>query len=207
MIESCLSPTSRRNILKVLTLAVCLTVPAAFGGCSDAKDRDVEMGGGRESGWSQMQLPGVTRDAAFEAGQYSLQQWFRVAEVSADGGVIRSATEEYDQKGGTGRIRDSAVGYRNRMRRSAILVIRPLGEGCVAKCRVQVERLDTADHRVFRSNEQFGDVPNETPIDREAAVSAQQDQVWTPMPRDRPLEREILDLLRSRVIAEEKPPR
>ena len=199
MMGRTLAPASRKMDLEALATLACLLAAALAGGCSDAKERDVEMGGGRESGWSQMQLPGVTRDAAYEAGVYAVQQWFRLAETSADSAVIRSATEEYEQKGGTGRIRDSAVGYRNRMRRTATLVVRPLGEGCVAKCRVQVERLDTADHRVFRRNDQFGDVPNETPIDREAAVSAKQDQVWTPMPRDRQLEREILNVLREQV--------
>ena len=77
----------------------------------------------------------------------------------------------------------------------------------MAKCRVQVDRLDTADHRVFRRNEQFSDVPNDTPIDSGAGVSAKQDQVWTPMPRDGQLERQILDLVRSRVIKEEEKPK
>ena len=189
-----------------MAVACALVVPALYG-CSASEDREPGTGGGAESGWSQMALPGVTRDAAFDAGLYAMQQWFRVEESSADSGVIRSASEEYDQKGGTGRIRDSAIGYRNRMRHRAMVVIRPLGEGCVAKCRVQVDRLDTADHRVFRRNEQFSDVPNDTPIDSGAGVSAKQDQVWTPMPRDGQLERQILDLVRSRVIKEEEKPK
>jgi hypothetical protein len=132
-----------------------------------------------------------------------MRQWFPIAEASPEEGLIRSATREYDQQGGTGRIRDDTIGYRNRMRRTAMLLISEWGTGCVAKCRVRVQRLDTSDHQVFRRNEQFGDVPSETPIDREAGIRPSQDQVWTDRPRDRDLERQIRELLRSRVMSED----
>ena len=191
--------SSGRRITSVFPVAsvVCLIlIFVVGGGCSEPR-RETGAGGGRESGWSQITLPNVTPDAAFEAGTYAMQQWFRISDKLPADGTLRSFTEEYEQKGGTGRIRDGAIGYKNRMRRTATLLVLAQPSGCVVKCHVQVERLDTADHRVFRSNEQFEDVPNETPIDREAAVSSRQDQAWTPMPRDRGLERKMLDVLRN----------
>jgi hypothetical protein len=146
-------------------------------------------------------LPGASRDAAFDAGKYAMQQWFRLDEVSPARGVIRSAAAEYDQKGGTGRIRDS-VGFKNRMRRTAMLVIRDEGGSAAAECIVKVQRLDTADHRMFHQNRGSTDYPSETPIDREAGVSASQDQVWTDMGADRRLESEILEVLRNRLKQE-----
>jgi len=178
----------------------CMVLVVGATGCSDLESPG--SGGGRMTGWSQTVLPDTPRDAAFDAGVYAMRQWFHLAETVPEEGLVRGATEEYQQEGGTGRIRDDAVGYRNRMRRTAALVIGERETGCVAKCRVRVQRLDTADHRVFRRNEQFGDVPNETPIDRGAAVSTRQDQVWTDMPRDRALERQILNLLQSRTSGE-----
>ncbi len=154
------------------------------------------------TGWSQIRLPDTSPERAFEAGLYAMRQLFPIAEASPAKGLIRSAPREYDQKGGTGRIRDDTVGYRNRMRRTATLLIIERETGCIAKCRVRVQRLDTADHQVFRRNEQFDDVPRETPIDREAGISPSQDQVWTDQPRDRELERQIRNLLRSRVMGE-----
>ncbi|HKQ48392.1 MAG TPA: hypothetical protein VJZ71_10015 [Phycisphaerae bacterium] len=169
---------------------------AALAGCSEMGGSDI--GGERTEGWSQAALPNVPRDEAFDAGVHALRQWFRLEDISPQDGVVRSAVTEYDQKGGTGRIRDTAIGYRNRMRHQATLLVATQGTGSVAKCMVSVERLDTADHRVFRDQERFQDYPSETPIDRDAGISASQDQVWTPMPRDRKLEQDILEVLRNR---------
>lgn len=180
----------------------CVWAVTALAGCSDFGGSG--LGGERTEGWSQITLPNVSRDAAFEAGVHAMRQWFRLDDVSADSGVIRSAASEYDQKGGTGRIRDAAIGYRNRMRHQATLIITDQGTGCVVQCCVAVQRLDTADHRVFRDNSRFQDYPNETPIDRDAGISSSQDQVWTDMPRDRKLEQEILGVIRNRVAG---PPR
>ena len=177
-------------------LGFCVCALSALTGCSEMGGSDI--GGERTEGWSQAMLPNVPRDEAFDAGVHALRQWFRLEDISPGDGVVRSAVTEYDQKGGTGRIRDTAIGYRNRMRHQATLIVTAQGTGSVAKCMVSVERLDTADHRVFRDNERFQDYPSETPIDRDAGISAGQDQVWTPMPRDRSLEQEILGVLRNR---------
>ncbi len=200
MTRAPLLPWMVRRLTGAVTLLVGLSFIVCGVGCSDASR--TRTGSGRASGWTPSRLPKVSRTEAFDAGVYAMTQWFRLAETSPTEGIIRSTAEEFDQQGGTGRIRDGAVGYKNRMRRIATLTIREKDGGCIAHCRVQVERLDTADHRVFRRQQQFGDVPNETPIDREASVSPEQNQVWTPMPRDRDLERQILALLQSRTIGE-----
>jgi len=127
-----------------------------------------------------------------------MKQWFRVAEASPVDGQVRSVTTEYEQRGGTGRIRDTALKFPNRLRRTATLYVQPWGEGSVVHCVVDVQRLDTADHRVFRDMERFDDYPTDTPIDREAGVTAAQDQVWTDLPRDVQLERDILEVVRSK---------
>jgi len=153
----------------------------------------------KQGGWSQTKLRGVDYDTVFEAGLYAMRQWFRVEEISPSRGMIASAVTEMDQQGGTGRLRDAALNYRNRVRRMATLVIRQDEGDTVAKCQVRVQRLDTADHRVFRQNQQFSDLPNDTPIDRGAGVTSEQNEIWTDLPRDRQLERQILDVIRSRV--------
>ncbi len=173
-------------------------------GCSDSGPSSrIDTRRSATADWTQARLPNVPSDAAYAAGMYAMQQWFRLAEMDPDRMVIQSAPSEYEQKGGTGRIRDAAVGYRNRMRRIGALVVQEVADGCIVKCKVVVQRLDTADHRVFRANQQFGDVPNETPIQQEAGVSPRQEQVWTDMPRDRGLERQILDVVRSRLEGNE----
>lgn len=190
-------PNSIRPWPIVLRLALILGW-APLAGCSELAGEG--LGSPRAEGWSQVALPKVSRAEAFDAGVYAMRQWFRLENVAPEGGLVQSSLSEYDQKGGTGRIRDAAIGYRNRMRRQASLVVEDTQNGSIARCIVKVERLDTADHRVFRDNEQFQDYPTETPIDRDAGISARQDEVWTEMPRDRGLEREILSVLKNRVL-------
>lgn len=178
------------------TMAALLIVASA--GCTEADSGG--FFGPRTDGWSQAALHNVSRDAAFDAGVYAMRQWFRLEEIAPETGTIRSATEEYQQRGGTGRIRDAAIGYTNRMRRTATLVIQETQTGSVARCIVRVQRMDTADHRIFRDNVRMQDYPGDTPIDRDAGVSDAQREAWTDMPRDRALEREILNLVRDRTI-------
>ncbi|MFH1417507.1 MAG: hypothetical protein ABII12_04375 [Planctomycetota bacterium] len=165
------------------------------GGCSDLDAPDTAKG--RSGGWAQIRLPNTARPAAYDAGIYAMRQWFRLEETDPERGLIQGAPAEYEQKGGTGRIRDAAIGYKNRMRRTAVMFVKPDAEGCVVSCRVGVQRLDTSDHRVFRDNQRFNDLPNETPIDHDAGIRPSQDQVWTEMPRDREMERQILAIVRE----------
>lgn len=189
--------TVTRGVDKILCSGSVLLV-GLLAGCLDPGG----AGSPNVSRWSALSLPDAPRAAAFDAGVHAMRQWFTVAEASPAKGLIRGASKEYEQEGGTGRFRDAAVGYRNHLRRSATLLIRERSSGCVASCEVRVQRLDTADHRLFHQNRQFSDVPSDTPIDRDAGISPQQAQVWTDLPRDRKLERQILDVLRRRVLGE-----
>lgn len=175
-----------------------LAVLAVLTGCSDARP-GARIDRASTADWSQIKLPDAAAPLAYDAGMYAMRQWFRLAETDPERGLIQSAPGEYEQKGGTGRIRDAALGFKNRMRRTGTLLVQDFGGGCIVKCKVAVQRLDTADHRAFRSNQQFEDVPNQTPIQQEAGVNPSQDQVWTDMPRDHALERQILDIVRDRL--------
>jgi hypothetical protein len=124
-----------------------------------------------------------------------MRQYFNhVQDLRLEGRLV-SGWAEYDQKGGTGRLRDATLNYRNRLRRRATLWISAAEPGAVAKCQVRTQRLDTADHRVFEQQQQFNDLPNSTPIDREAATTTDQNQAWSEMQRDRQMERELLQVL------------
>jgi hypothetical protein len=190
-------PSDRRSWAR-FRLGAVVPLLAGLTSCSQFEDPDLSLEQSSQT-WSQVRLPGTTRAAAFDAGLHALRQWFRVDNASPAEGVIRTASAEYEQRGGTGRLRDTAIGYRNRLRRTATLVVQDSPTGCVARCMVRVERLDTADHRLFTQSERFVDYGNDTPIDRGAGLSAAQDAVWTPMPRDRALERQILDVLQNQI--------
>ena len=155
----------------------------------------------KASGWQRVELPDISQDQAMAAGRKAMGQYFRSMETSPRSGKIHGPTVEYVQSGGTGRIRDGALKHKNRMRRQATLWISASPSGCVVRCRVRVQRLDTADHRLFQNQRQFDDLPSATPIDREAATTKSQNEVWTEMPRDRRFESELLQVLLSRVSA------
>ncbi|MBI5764575.1 MAG: hypothetical protein HZA51_13740 [Planctomycetes bacterium] len=165
-------------------------------GCSSLEEPT--PGRARNEGWTTIRMPNTSRAVAFDAAQHAMKQFFRIDKISNSDGQIRSVTVEYDQRGGTDRIRD-VVKTKNRMRRTATLFVQEQGPDCIARCIVRVQRLDTSDHRLNRDQNQFVDYPNETPIDRDAGITASQDQVWTDMPRDRRLESDILSVLRGRL--------
>ena len=87
------------------------------------------------------------------------------------------------------------------MRRTAKLTVAQQGDRVVARVRVDVERKDTS--RVSAQGHSFnpsGDSPGvDTPINRDAATTEQQNTLWTHVKRDFSLERSILDELRERM--------
>jgi hypothetical protein len=152
-----------------------------------------------EPDWTRDRLAQVSDEAAFEASRHALSQWFRIDDTQSS---RRRLVTFYDQsviQGGTGRIRDDTVGYRNRVRRRGEIRLTPRDGATVVECRVQRERLDTTDARMASRQRSYDESPTDTPIQYEAGVSAEQAQVWTDIGRDRELERQILDVVQARL--------
>ncbi|MCG8404064.1 MAG: hypothetical protein MI923_02580 [Phycisphaerales bacterium] len=187
-------PSASPFYLTIISIALFLT---GMPGCSELLTAPAPRT--RAEGATPLRLANVAPDVAFDEGINTLKQYFRTVEASPANGRIESRMVEYDQKGGTGRIRDETLKYKNRMRRKATLWIDDSETGVVARCQVRVQRLDTSDHRFFRPHNEFDDIPNATPIDRDAGISTDQKEEWTEMPRDVALERELLRILSSRL--------
>jgi hypothetical protein len=178
-------------------LAVALSLAlVAVGACNGPEQRGSRTG---DTSASMRRLPGTSPDVAFDASVEAIREYFTQAFPSRDLGTVESPMVEYEQRGGTGRFRDTAIGFRNRLRRKATIWVAPAEAGSVVRCQVRVQRLDTADQRTFQSQQQFNDVPNETPIEREAGVDPSKEQAWTELERDTALERELLSVVMSRV--------
>ena len=184
--------------MKRILMSAGVLILWQFAGCDRGEAGVSSTARSRNEGWTTIRLTNTSRAEAFTAGEYAMKQWFRLEEVSPVNGQIRSTLTEYNQKGGTERLRD-AIMFPNRMRHRGTLVVMEQAPDTIVRCAVSVQRLDTADHRVFRSNERFTDYPNDTPIDRDAGITAGQDQVWTDLPRDRQLESDILSVVKSRL--------
>ncbi len=193
--------TNRPTAWRIAAAAFCgailaIGVPA----CSELTSATEPAG--RSGGATPLTLPNTSTDVAFDAGLAAMRHYFNQVDSNPAIGKIESGQVEYAQTGGTGRFRDNAFKFRNRMRHKATLWITRSDSGTLARCQVRVQRLDTADHRVFRDQQRFNDLPNTTPIDREAGVSSVQNQAWTEMPRDRKREREILQVLFNQASGE-----
>lgn len=185
--------TAVGSVVSRVILAGCAIALAGAQGCSELSTTSGTDGA--SGGATPLKMPNSTTDVAFDAGLTAMRQYFNHVDAIRAEGRLVSGWAEYDQKGGTGRLRDATLNYRNRLRRRATLWIRPTESGAVAKCQVRTQRLDTADHRLFEQQQQFNDLPNSTPIDREAGTTTDQNQAWTEMQRDRQMERELLQVL------------
>lgn len=183
--------TVRRRLAS--SMAASLTLVVA---CNDPESSGLRP---TEAGASMRRLPETSVDVAFDAAVEAIRQHFTQAFPSRDLGFVEGPMVEYDQRGGTGRIRDTAIGYRNRLRRKATIWVAPSEAGALVRCQVRVQRLDTSDQRTFQSQQEFNDVPNATPIEREAGVDPAQEQSWTDLPRDQAMERELLSIVINQI--------
>lgn len=190
---------------RIAASAFCGAILAIGGPACSGLTSATEPAGG-SGGATPLALPNTSTDAAFDAGLAAMRHYYNQVDSNPTLGKIESGQVEYDQAGGTGRFRDDALKFRNRMRHKATLWITRSDSGTLARCQVRVQRLDTADHRVFRDQQRFNDLPNTTPIDREAGVSSIQNQAWTELPRDRKREREILQVLYNQASGEPNKP-
>lgn len=168
----------------------------SFAGCDDADPRLTDI---PRQNWARQRFPDATEKQLFAAAQYAVRQWFPIKSADPEAGLITSYPLEEQERGGTGRIRDTAIHYPNRIRRRATVRLLPEGGTTVVECVVIKDRLDTADMRVFEKNRQFDDVNNQTPIQTEAATSARQNEVWSEIGRDRGMEQRILAVIRERI--------
>jgi len=166
--------------------------------CSETQRRDSRPGTSA-SRWNRIALPDAGTEDAFDAAIAATRQYFPSFDASRADLRIETSWAEYTQRGGTDRIRDNAFKTSNRMRRKATVMITSSGSGSIALCEVHVQRLDTADQRAFQQHREFNDVPNSTPIERDAAVSGSQSESWTDVARDSTLERNILQGIFNRV--------
>ncbi len=124
---------------------------------------------------------------------------FKLKEADVDRMSILTHPNEKVVRGNEGRLRDAVVKMPNRVRRTAELEFSTRGGDLQAWCKVKIERLSTTDHRVWSSLRQHEDAPTQTPIEREAATTPQQNTVWTSGGRDQSMELQILSDLRQRI--------
>lgn len=121
-----------------------------------------------------------------------LRRDFDGARIDRDRRIVISDSVEYSATRDTGTPSD-LVGVPNTLRRTAIVTCEPLEHATLVRVRVDIERRDTQRRQaMLREETQFGDSPRQTAIERDAATTPRQNDVWTRIRRDRAVEQQIL---------------
>lgn len=84
---------------------------------------------------------------------------------------------------------------RSRLRRVVHVRVTQSTDVVNVYCQVAIQEQTTEAHRMFRRNHMISDTPGETPIDREAATTDEQNIVWQTIGRDKAAERRILEAI------------
>lgn len=152
-------------------------------------------------------IENVDSEEVFLAAQAILQREFGRVQADRAGGRIVTVPVEYTATTASGTARD-LVRAPSTLRRVATFLMTPREGGVVARLRVDVQRQDTAVRETARGggDGRLSDSPAYTPIERDAATTAGQNVVWTPLRRDTALERALLEELQERFAPPETAP-
>ena len=94
---------------------------------------------------------------------------------------------------------------RTHLRQVAYLHVTRGAEIVNVYCKVVLQEQTTEAHRMFRHDHQVSDTPGDTPIDREAATTTEQNTVWQTIRRDKAAERRILEAVLDRADEVDQP--
>jgi hypothetical protein len=143
-------------------------------------------------------MSGATEAAVLDAAEGALAEHFPLARRDLGARRITTLATESAAPGGGERIGD-VVGATRRERRRAEVVVEPASEGVKVFCKVLVQEYDTEAHQVFSRDHALDDRSRDTPAQRDAASTSEQNAVWRTKRRDKDLERRILRDVQSRL--------
>ncbi len=145
-------------------------------------------------------------DAVLAAAEVALRREFGPLSVDRGSRRIEIVPQEYTTARESGTSRD-LVGVPSNLRRLAQCSVTPRGDRSILRLRIEVQRQDAAQREALRTDTaRISDTPAYTPIDRDAAVTREQNAVWTFVRRDRALESALLAEVQDRFAAEPPEP-
>jgi hypothetical protein len=133
----------------------------------------------------------VTMAAAFDAAERAVKERFRVAERDPAAGLLRTAPVLRSAPAEGTRLGDTLRTPR-RMRTTVEVRVNREGDGVAIGCKALIEENQAGAHSLFVREHAISDVPSDTPAERGAAATNEQNAAWKPAGRDRALEREIV---------------
>jgi hypothetical protein len=136
----------------------------------------------------------------FKAARRSVQERFLIVESDPSVGVLRANSRDFGDVSDGGHVISDALGLGRRHRHDVTVRLRRADETVEVYCQVLVQENVTDSVRMLHREHSIEDQPLDTPADRDAGTTRQQNAAWKNIRRDRELERQILgsinDILR-----------
>ena len=183
----------RWRMIKVVSIAV---ISVLAGACAAPRSRAVNS--------AVRRFQAVDKPAIFDAAQTALRDLgYIIDRQDASTGVLttRPILDSPDDRRPHRPARLSSSG---RTRRVANVRVERTPETVNVYCRVVVEEQITQAHRLLASDYRGSDMPTDTPIERDAATTTEQNTVWQTIRRDKPAEQRILEAISA--LANPPPP-
>lgn len=147
---------------------------------------------------AQARVIDAPADEVLRAAEALLRQEFGGVRIERQSRRLITEPTEFTTSSESGTARD-LVRARSRMRRTASLTVVEREGGSLARVRVDMDRLDSAQREAVQPEAyRLSDSPGYTAIERDAATTRRQNAVWTPVGRDRGLERTLLTDLEAK---------
>jgi hypothetical protein len=143
--------------------------------------------------YQSRRIEGTHPDEVLLVASKVLRREFGRIQLDSERQMIETDPVEFRTERESGTVRD-LYGGGSTMRRVARFRVGKRGGGSVARLRIEVERQDTERAVAMQPpTGQLNESPAyDTPIQRDAATTMQQNTVWTFVRRDRRLERALL---------------
>ncbi|MFH0979972.1 MAG: hypothetical protein V2A79_00350 [Planctomycetota bacterium] len=148
--------------------------------------------------YSVLRLADASQAAVFDAAAQALGEHFTIRRSDRVAGMLEAVPMEGVGKGSRGRLGD-VVAVPRRERRVAEVRVESEGNLVKVFCKVLVQEYDTQAHQMFNREHALSDLPTDTPADRDAATTTEQNAVWRTQRRDKALEDRILRAVREQV--------
>ena len=169
-------------------IVICLSgATLLWGGCAAPQRMVLQYGVG--------QIDEPDRAAVFSAAQRALiDLGYRLDRTDLAAGVITTQPTAAEVGRSRG-LRSLRIGSPGRVRQLAEVRLAPTATGHAVYCRVATQLQANEAYSMFRREAASSDVPNETAIERDAALTTEQNTVWQTIRRDKTAERRILDAI------------
>lgn len=158
-----------------------LLLPAILAGCQTNR-------------FAAQPLPTNDYSRAFSLAKETFSQYFSIAVANSASGEIQG------QPKSTGQVRDRLLGSAA-TRQVASMRLRQVGGQVLAEVRVENQSQALAFYGAVQPKTVYDEIPNQTPAQEGAPLTAEQNQSWQTSGEDYALERTILNDLHNRLAA------